>query len=302
MSPLISAADLASLLDKPATDRSGPILLDATTLLPGESFDVEAMFQQAHLPGARRFDIEAFSDPDGSLPHMVPSQGRFARLIAGLGVGNENDVVFYDQSGVVSAARGWWLLGLFGHDRVKVLDGGLPAWRDGGYGLEQGEPVPPLAGLFTPMMRTNRLVGLGEMIELSRDAISGARHAARLLDARSRGRFEATMPEPRAGLAGGHIPGAASLPFGELLIEGRSFRPIEELRARFEAAGVTQGARVVTSCGSGLTASVLALGLAVSGYGAGAGAMYDGSWTEWAQAPGLERSTGPGVIRSGAVA
>lgn len=299
MSPLISAADLASLLGKPASDRAGLALLDATTLLPGESFDIEAMFVQAHLPGARRFDIEAFSDPDTTLPHMVPSQGRFARLIAALGVGNESDVVFYDQTGIVSAARGWWLLGLFGHDRVRVLDGGLPAWRDQGSTLEQGDPVPPRPGRFTPMMRTNRLIGLGDMTELSLNAVAGIADAARLLDARSRGRFEATMPEPRAGLAGGHIPGAASLPFGELLIEGRRFRPVDELRARFEAAGVMQGDRVVTSCGSGLTASVLALGLAVAGYGAGA--MYDGSWTEWAQAPGLERATGPGRINRGAV-
>ena len=299
MNPLISVAELASLLDKPAADRAGLVLLDATTLLPGESFDIEAMFVQAHLPGARRFDIEAFSDPDTTLPHMVPSQGRFARLISALGVRNDSDVVFYDQSGVVSAARGWWLLGLFGHDRVRVLDGGLPAWRDEGYMLEQGEPVPPRPGHFIPMLRTSRLIGLGDMVELSRAAVSDDADAARLLDARSRGRFEATMPEPRAGLAGGHIPGAASLPFGELLVEGRRFRPADELRARFEAAGVVQGDRVVTSCGSGLTASVLALGLAVSGYGPGA--MYDGSWTEWAQAPGLERATGPGTIHRGAV-
>lgn len=299
MSPLISAAELASLLDEPTADRAGLVLLDATTLLPGESFDIEAMFIQGHLPGARRFDIEAFSDPDSTLPHMVPSQGRFARLIAALGVGNDSDVMFYDQSGIVSAARGWWLLGLFGHDRARVLDGGLPAWRAWGYRLEQGAPSPPHPAHFTPMMRTTRLIGLGDMVELSRDAVAGRADASRLLDARSRGRFEATAPEPRAGLAGGHIPGAASLPFGELLVEGRHFRPMEDLRARFEAAGVMQGDRVVTSCGSGLTASVLSLGLAVAGYGAGA--MYDGSWTEWAQAPGLERATGPGMARVGGV-
>lgn len=297
MNPLISAAELASLLAKPAADRAGLVVLDATTLLPGENFDIESMFSQSHLPGARRFDIEAFSDPDSTLPHMVPSQGRFARLISALGVGNDSDVVFYDQSGIVSAARGWWLLGLFGHDRVRVLDGGLPVWRDEGHTLEQGEPVAPSSGHFVPLLRTSRLIGLGDMIGFSRAAVSGDADAARLLDARSRGRFEASMPEPRAGLAGGHIPGAASLPFGELLVEGRRFRPVDELRARFERAGVRQGDQVVTSCGSGLTASVLALGLAVSGYGAGA--MYDGSWTEWAQAPGVERATGPAMIHRG---
>lgn len=291
MSPLISAAELASLLDEPTADRAGPVLLDATTLLPGESFDIEARFIQGHLPGARRFDIEAFSDPDSTLPHMVPSQGRFARLIAALGVGNDSDVVFYDQSGIVSAARGWWLLGLFGHDRTRVLDGGLPVWREEGRALERGEPAAVAPGHFVPSLRARRLVGLGDMAELSRLATLPAPSAgaARLLDARSRGRFEATAPEPRAGLPGGHIPGATSLPFGELLVDGRRFRPPSELRARFAEAGVVEGVPVVTSCGSGLTASVLSLGLVACGLEPGA--LYDGSWTEWAQAP-VPRATG----------
>ena len=293
MSPLISTDELALRLARPVADQGGLVILDATTTLPGERFDPQADFLAGHLPGARRFDIEAFSDPDSALPHMVPSQGRFARLIQALGISNGSDVVFYDQTGVASAARGWWLLGLFGHDRVQVLDGGLPAWREEGRALEAGEPRPTPSGRFVPALRAGRLVGLGDMTELSRQADQAAPPpgTARLLDARSRGRFEATVPEPRAGLPGGHIPGAVSLPFGELLVEGRRFRPDAELRARFAAAGVVGGDRVVTSCGSGLTASVLSLGLAVCGLGPGA--LYDGSWTEWAQAP-VPRATGAG--------
>ena len=296
MSPLLSPTELAGLMD-----RQRVIVLDATTTLPGERFDPEARFAEAHLPGARRFDIEAFSDPDTSLPHMVPSQGRFARLISALGVGNDSDIVFYDQTGIVSAARGWWLLGLFGHDRVRVLDGGLPAWLEQGYPVETGIPAAAEPGDFVPALRTDRLVGLGEMMELSRaataDAGSGRGHP-RLLDARSRGRFEATMPEPRAGLPGGHIPGSVSLPFTELLLDGSRFRTAAELAGIFHRAGVGPSDRVVTSCGSGLTASVLSLGLAVAGLPAGA--LYDGSWTEWAQAPGAPRAAGPATTRNGA--
>lgn len=288
MSPLISTAELAARLADPAP---GLVVLDATTTLPGERFDPQAVFLQAHIPGARRLDIDTFSDPDSPLPHMVPSQGRFARLIARLGVSNDSDVVVYDQTGVASAARGWWLLGLFGHDRTRVLDGGLACWREEGRTLAEGEPPPPPPGHFIPYLRASRVVGLGDMAALSRAAVSapGGPGVARLLDARSRGRFEATAPEPRAGLAGGHIPGAVSLPFGELLVEGRRFRPHDDLRARFADAGVRDGDQVVTSCGSGLTASVLSLGLVACGLGPGA--LYDGSWTEWAQSA-LPRETG----------
>ncbi len=283
MGPLISTVELDRLL----AAGSGLAVLDATTLLPGERFDPQHAFEQAHLPGARFLDLDAFSDPDGDLPHMVPSQGRFARLAGALGVSNDTEVVLYDQTGVASAARAWWLFGLFGHDRVRVLDGGLPCWRGEGRALEHGASAAVPAGRFVPSLRARRLVGLGDMTALSRGALAVG--ATRLLDARSRGRFEGSVPEPRAGLPGGHIPGSASLPYGELLTGEGRFRSRDELRARFAAAGVGAGDPVVTSCGSGLTASVLSLGLVVAGFEPGA--LYDGSWTEWAQAP-LPRQTG----------
>lgn len=291
MGPLISTTELAARLDRSVADGDGLVILDSTTTLPGERFDPDAAFLEAHLPGARRFDLDLFSDPDSSLPHAVPSPGRFARLIETLGVSNSSEIVFYDQTGVVSAARGWWLLQLFGHDRVQVLDGGLPAWRAENRAVDAGEPKPIASGRFTAALRAHRLAGLGDMMELSRQAEAGATGAARLLDARGRGRFEATVPEPRPGLPGGHIPGAVSLPFGELLVDGHRFRPMSEVRARFAEAGVGAGDAVVTSCGSGLTASVLSLGLVACGLEPGA--LYDGSWTEWAQAP-VPRSTGAG--------
>ena len=277
MTPLITPPELYPLLG-----RKDLVLLDSTALLPGDRFDIEARFRDAHIPGARRFDIEAFSDPEGGLPHMVPSQGRFARLIGALGVGPHSHVVFYDQSGLVSAARGWWLLGLFGHDRTQVLDGGLPAWQDASLPTEAGDPVAVPAEIFAPSLRAGRLVGLGDMIAIA----SGARQAV-VIDARSRGRFDGTAPEPRPGLPGGHIPGSNSLPFTELLDASKHLLPRDALRIRLAEAGVDGSLPVVTSCGSGLTASVLSLALSVAGFAPGA--MFDGSWTEWASHPELPR-------------
>ncbi len=279
MTPLVTPHALHRLLGK-----NDLVVLDATALLPGEDFDPVERFLAAHIPAAQRFDIELFSDPETSLPHMVPSQGRFARLLTGLGVGNDSHVVFYDQSGLVSAARGWWLLGLFGHDRVQVLDGGLPAWQAAALPLEQGEVEPPAAPhLFTPRLRAERLAGLGDVIAIA----AGARRAV-VIDARSRARFEGRAPEPRPHLPGGHIPGSASLPFTELLDADKRMLPVGALRARFAESGIDGSLPVVTTCGSGLTASVLSLGLSVAGYPPGA--LFDGSWSEWASHPELPRN------------
>ncbi|MBE7210839.1 MAG: sulfurtransferase, partial [Gluconacetobacter diazotrophicus] len=262
MHPLVSAAALAVRLPGGAAFDPLLVVLDATAVLPGERFDPARAFADGHVPGARRFDIELFSDPDSELPHTVPGQARFRRLVEALGIGSDSRVVVYDQSGVASAARAWWLFELFGHDAVQVLDGGLPAWRAAGGAVETGEPAPPAApGRFVPRLRAARLAGLGDVAALSRDGFPGAV----MLDARSRARFAATVPEPRPGLPGGHVPGSRSLPFNELLDADKRFLPPEQLRARFAAAGWRPGDRVVTSCGSGLTAAVLSLGLAACG-------------------------------------
>jgi thiosulfate/3-mercaptopyruvate sulfurtransferase len=270
--PLVSTAWLAQHLGD-----AGLVVLDATYYLPSEGRDAPAEFREAHIPGARFFDIDAVADPETDLPHMVPSPGRFAKLVGALGISNNSFVVFYDQRGIFSAPRGWWLMGLFGHDRAAVLDGGLPKWKAEKRPLERGEPPPAAPAAFRPDFRAARLRGIGDMLA------NLSSRTELVLDARAAGRFRAEVPEPRPGMRSGHIPGAASLPFTELLAPDGTMLPPATLRARFAAAGVDGARPVATYCGSGVTATVLTLGLARAGLPQGA--VYDGSWSEWGGRP-----------------
>jgi thiosulfate/3-mercaptopyruvate sulfurtransferase len=252
---------------------AGLVVFDTTKYLPNEPKDGLTEFRAAHIPGARFFDIDAIADPDTDLPHMVPTAGAFARHMAKLGVSNDSMLVFYDQKGLASAARGWWMMGLFGHDHAAVLDGGLPKWRAEGRPVEAGEPATPAPGVFRPDLRATRLRGVGDMLA------NVDSKAELVLDARAAGRFTAAVPEPRAGMRSGHIPGSVNLPYTELLAPDQTLLPPAELRARLLAAGVDGKSKVVTSCGSGVTATILTLAMAQAGFPPGA--VYDGSWTEW---------------------
>jgi thiosulfate/3-mercaptopyruvate sulfurtransferase len=268
MGPLVTTDWLATELGKPDL-----IVFDATKYLPNEDKDGSAEFLHGHLPGARYFDIDVVADPDTELPHMVPTPGRFARLMSALGVSNDSRVVFYDQKGLASAARGWWLMGLFGHDNAAVLDGGLPKWQREGRAVEAGEPASPRPVTFRPDFRATRLRGIGDVLG------NVGTQTELVLDARAAGRFTGEVPEPRAGMRSGHIPGSASLPYTDLLNADGTFQPAEAVRTRLAKAGVDGARPVVTSCGSGVTACILTLGLRVAGLPEGA--VYDGSWTEW---------------------
>jgi thiosulfate/3-mercaptopyruvate sulfurtransferase len=268
MNTLIAADRLAAQLSSDEL-----VIFDASFYLPTEPQDAQALFEAAHLPRAQFFDIDRIADRQSALPHMLPEPDEFAEAMRALGVSDGSRVVVYDQRGIFSAPRVWWMFKAFGHDNVAVLDGGLPEWRRQGLPVETGAAQPRRRGDFTARYRPELVRSLHDM----RNKL--ARRDETVLDARAAGRFSGAVPEPRPGMRSGHYPGAASLPFTELLNEDGMMKPPEALRASFAKAGVTDARGIVTMCGSGVTAAVLTLGLAEAGFPLGA--LYDGSWTEW---------------------
>lgn len=265
---LVSTEWLARHLDAPDVRT-----VDASWYLPDAGRDPKAEYAEAHIPGAVYFDIDEIADAASDLPHMLPSPEKFASRVRELGLGDGNRIVVYDGAGLFSAARVWWMFRVFGHDDVAVLDGGLPKW------VAEGRPVEALAPMprerhFTARMNTLMV----RDVEQVRANIEGGRE--QVLDARSAERFAGRAPEPRKGLRGGHIPNSLNLPYGELLDPATgTMLPAEALAARIGAAGVDMSKPVVTTCGSGVTAAILYLGLHLLGHAELA--LYDGSWTEW---------------------
>ena len=278
-SSLVSTEWLAEHADAPDVR-----IVDASWHMPATNRDPRAEYDAEHIPGTIFFDIDEIADTDNPLPHMVPSPEKFSSRMRKLGLGDGNRIVIYDTIGNVSAARAWWLLRLFGHQDVAILDGGLPKWKAEGRPVDD-MPVKPAERHFTS--RINSFL-LREKDQVARNV---DQNREQILDARSAGRFEGTEPEPREGLRGGHIPGSKNLPFTNLLNEGDgTFRKAEELNAAFNSAGIDLKKPVITSCGSGITACVLAFGLHLLGHKRVA--VYDGSWTEWALDGELPVETG----------
>jgi thiosulfate/3-mercaptopyruvate sulfurtransferase len=273
---LVSTEWLAAQLARPQSGHSRVRVLDGSWHMPHLERDPRREFEEGHIPGAAFFDIDGIADRSTSLPHMLPSAAQFARQVGELGISNRDLVVVYDVRGVVSAARVWWTFRAMGHDRVAVLDGGLRKWKAEGRPVETG-PAKVAPARFRAHLRR----AIVRNLEQVRRNIGTRRE--QVLDARSRGRFAGTEPEPRAGLRGGHIPGSLNLPYDALYQPDGTMLPPEELRQAFAASGVNPARPVATTCGSGITASVLALGLHLIGHRKVA--VYDGSWTEWAGHP-----------------
>ncbi|SLN49963.1 3-mercaptopyruvate sulfurtransferase [Oceanibacterium hippocampi] len=247
-------------------------IVDGSWHMPHLRRDARAEYEAEHIPGAVFFDIDEIADSDSTLPHMLPSPEKFASRVRRLGLGDGNRIVVYDSNGCVSAARVWWMFRIFGHSDVAVLDGGLPKWLEEGRPTEN-RPTLPRERHFSARFNTM----LVRDVEQVQGLVGSDRE--QILDARSAGRFAGIEAEPRAGLRSGHMPGAKNLPYGELFNPDGTFLSADALRTRFEQAGIGLGRPVVTTCGSGITACVLALGLHLLGHRDTA--VYDGSWTEW---------------------
>jgi thiosulfate/3-mercaptopyruvate sulfurtransferase len=258
-------------------------ILDASTYLPGAGKDGRTEYLKAHIPGARFFDIEEISDSHSPLPHMLPPVEKFVSRVRKMGIGDGHRVIVYDQQGLFSAARVWWMFRIFGHQDVAVLDGGLPKWLAEGRPVDDEEPDP----------RERHFTGRRNA-SMVRDVtqIAGATklRAEQIVDARAPGRFRGEEPEPRTGLRSGHIPGSKNVHYASLLNPDGTMKDIDTTRAIFEAAGVDLKQPIVTSCGSGITAAILTLALHRMGHTRNA--LYDGSWVEWGAYPDLAVETG----------
>ena len=265
---LVTTEWLAAHLDDPHVR-----VVDCSFKLPGITPTARADYDKGHIPGAVFFDIDDIAQPGASLPHMIPSPDLFAQKIGALGIGDDDRVVVYDSNGLSSAGRAWWMLRLFGHQNVALLDGGLPKWKAEGRPVVTAVPSPAprhFTARFEPALVRDKAAVLDNL---------ATRHE-QVVDARAAGRFDGTTAEVRPGLRSGHIPGSRSLPYEQVTDPAtRQLRSAEQLTALFRDAGVALDRPIVTSCGSGVTACALAFALHLIGHPGAA--VYDGSWSEW---------------------
>lgn len=261
----------------------GLAIIDASWYLPDARRDARAEYLEGHIPGAVFFDIDEISDRASPLPHMLPDPIAFSSAMRRLGLGDGMKLVVYDGAGLFSAPRVWWTLKTFGASDVAILAGGLPQWKTEGRPVEDG-PVTRQSRHFTARLNHGAVANAASVLRAL------AENSAQVVDARSAPRFEGAAPEPRPGLRSGHIPGSRNLPFGEV-IAGTGLKNPVEIEAAFAAAGVDLSRPVITTCGSGISAAILAL--ALESIGRPVAGLYDGSWAQWGAEPALPLATGP---------
>lgn len=273
-SGIIAPQDLHALL---AAGETGIKLVDATFVLPGSAEDPRRNYSESRIGHAVFFDLDGVCDKKTALPHMLPEKDSFAQSLSQMGIGNDDVIVIYGQYGMVMGpARLWWMLRVFGHDRVCVLDGGLPAWKDAGYALETAPPATPSPAVFTVQdERKDLVVSLPCVQSISETG------ECPILDARPKERFDGQSPEPRAGMRSGHIPGSVNVPCSGLVDPGTGkLKGKDDLKSVLQSCGADiSPPSVIATCGSGITACMIAL--ALFHLGCKTCRVYDGSWSEW---------------------